>query len=206
MGIVFTNLAWEYRPGDLDALTVFSLQEGVRIRGSGYLWYLTRKRCGSLLLPALLGFTVLGSYAVIAGLLWVGFLGGVLAAVVVLQLGLGSLVLLGAASVPQVLVYVPAGFFFLTVVYRMSERSRLEGAAGRGKYREYLLACTAGMALIFCGVLAECLCKPVYSACGAGRLKKVTKNLQLFFLQDIVAASAEDFDILLKEEEKPRNA
>ena len=89
-----------------------------------------------------------------------GFLGGVLAAVVVLQLGLGSLVLLGAASVPQVLVYVPAGFFFLTVVYRMSERSRLEGAAGRGKYREYLLACTAGMALIFCGVLAECYVNP----------------------------------------------
>ena len=160
VGIVFTNLAWEYRPGDLDALTVFSLQEGLRIRGSGYLWYLTRKRCGSLLLPALLGFTVLGSYAVIAGLLWVGFLGGVLAAVVVLQLGLGGLVLLGAASVPQVLVYVPAGFFFLTVVYRMSERSRLEGAAGRGKYREYLLACTAGMALIFCGVLAECYVNP----------------------------------------------
>ena len=43
VGIVFTNLAWEYRPGDLDALTVFSLQEGVRIRGSGYLWYLTRR-------------------------------------------------------------------------------------------------------------------------------------------------------------------
>ena len=108
----------------------------------------------------ILGFTVLGSYAVIAGLLWVGFLGGVLAAVVVLQLGLGGLVLLGAASVPQVLVYVPAGFFFQTVVYRMSERSRLEGAAGRGKYREYLLACTAGMALIFCGVLAECYVNP----------------------------------------------
>lgn len=75
-GIIFVNLAWKYRTRELEALTLFSLQGSSEIRTEGYLWYLVRERGGMLLAAHALGVTVLGSYAVIAGLLWTGFLGG----------------------------------------------------------------------------------------------------------------------------------
>ena len=159
-GIVFANLAWPYRSHDLDALTAFQMRGEVEVRGTGYLWYLARKRCGLLLPAHVLGLTVLGSYAVMAGLLWTGFLGGILSAIAVLQLGIGGLLLLALSLVPQILIYVPAGLFYLTKVARMSEKSRADGRMGGRSYREYLLSCTAGLALIFCGVLVECYVNP----------------------------------------------
>lgn len=159
-GIIFVNLAWKYRTRELEALTLFSLQGSSEIRTEGYLWYLVRERGGMLLAAHALGVTVLGSYAVIAGLLWTGFLGGTLAAIAVLQLGMKGLAVLVAASVPQIFLYLPAGLFYLGTVYRMSERSRAgEKLSGRG-YREYLMASAAGLALIFCGILLECYVNP----------------------------------------------
>lgn len=159
-GILFVNLAWKYRTGDLEALTLFSIQGGTEIRTDGYLWYLVRERGGILLAAHALGITVLGSYAVIAGLLWTGFLGGTLAAIAVLQLGLRGLAVLVAAAVPQIFLYLPAGLFYLGTVYRMSEKSRAGQKLSGKRYREYLITCLAGLALIFCGVLLECYVNP----------------------------------------------
>ena len=95
----------------------------------GYLWYLTKKRGGTLLVLHALGITVLGKLAIAAGLLWSGFLGGTLAAIAVLQLGAKGLAVLTAAAVPQIFVYLPAGLFYLTSVWRMSARSWAGGKA-----------------------------------------------------------------------------
>ena len=93
-GILFVNLAWRYRTGDLETLTLFTLQGSGTLRMEGYLWYLTKKRGGTLLVLHALGITVLGKLAIAAGLLWSGFLGGTLAAIAVLQLGAKGLAVL----------------------------------------------------------------------------------------------------------------
>lgn len=161
LGIIFVNLVWEHRSRDLEALTVFRIQGDPGVRGSGYLCYLIRRRLGVMLLYPLPGLTALGGYLVLAGLLWTGFLGGVLSAMAVLQLGVRGLLFLSAAVLPQALIYVPASLFYLTAVYRMSEKSRLAGGPERKKYREYFLACGAGMALVLCGVFLECYVNPM---------------------------------------------
>ena len=159
-GILFVNLAWRYRTGDLETLTLFTLQGSGTLRMEGYLWYLTKKRGGTLLVLHALGITVLGKLAIAAGLLWSGFLGGTLAAIAVLQLGAKGLAVLTAAAVPQIFVYLPAGLFYLTAVWRMSARSWAGEKLAEGTYRDYLMTSGAGLALIFCGILLECYVNP----------------------------------------------
>lgn len=159
-GILFVNLAWRYRTGDLETLTLFTLQGSGTLRMEGYLWYLTKKRGGTLLVLHALGITVLGKLAIAAGLLWSGFLGGTLAAIAVLQLGAKGLAVLTAAAVPQIFVYLPAGLFYLTSVWRMSARSWAGEKLAAGTYRDYLMTSGAGLALIFCGILLECYVNP----------------------------------------------
>lgn len=159
-GILFVNLVWKYRARDLEALTLFSIQGGTQIRLEGYLWYLAKKRGGGLLILHALGITILGSYAAAVSLLWMGFLGGILAAIAVLQLGIKGLAVLVAAAVPQIFLYLPAGLFYLSTVWRMSVRIRSGIRLNLPGYREYLMASGAGLALIFCGILLECYVNP----------------------------------------------
>ena len=160
LGILFVNLVWNFRTQDIDTLSLFSVGEGVGIRipAGGYLWYLMQRRMGIAVIYHLLGITVLGTVVVIAGLLWIGFLSGSLAAIAILQLGMKGFAVLTAACVPQVFLYLPAGLFFQTVVYQMSEKSI--GGWNRKLYKKYLLNCLAALAVMFCGVLLECYVNP----------------------------------------------
>lgn len=161
-GIVFTNLVWKYRLQDLEALTAFRFQTNLDTAGTGYLWYLIRKRCGSLLVWHVLGLTAAGSYAAAAGAVWAGFLGGILSAAAILQLGLTGIGLLAAASFPQAVLYAPAGLFYLSRISGMSARCREGIRITRKKYKEYLLACGAGISIILCGVMLEYYVNPYF--------------------------------------------
>ena len=162
LGIIFVNLVWRYRTQDIDTLSLFSTGEGVsvQVHTSGYLWYLVQKRMGMLGVYHLVGVTVLGTVLVIAGLLWMGFLSGALAAIAILQLGLKGFAVLVAACVSQIFLYLPAGLFYLTSVYQMSEKSRGADGLNRKLYKGYLLNCLAPLAVIFCGILLECYVNP----------------------------------------------
>ncbi len=159
-----------------------------------------------MLLYPLPGLTALGGYLVLAGLLWTGFLGGVLSAMAVLQLGVRGLLFLSAAVLPQALIYVPASLFYLTAVYRMSEKSRLAGGPERKKYREYFLACGSrdgpGPLRRFSGML----CKSHGTALGFRALKKCYKKLTIIFFTTCSARAVRSADILLKTVETSEKA
>lgn len=161
-GIIFVNLVWRFRTQDIETLSLFSTGEAYEAAAPlpGYLWYLMQKRLGILLVWHLAGITVLGIYLVAAGLLWTGFLGGTLAAVAVLQLGIRGLAVLAAAFLPQIFLYVPAGLAYLTCVWQMSEKSRSGGKLTGKSYKSYLLGCLAPLAVFVCGILTECYVNP----------------------------------------------
>ena len=162
LGIVFVNLVWRFRTQDIETLSLFSSGEGGRTAAPlpGYLWYLTQKRMGIMLVWHLTGITILGTFLVAAGLLWTGFLCGTLSAIAVLQLGLRGIAVLTAAFLPQIFLYVPAGLWYLTCVWQMSEKSREGGRLNGRLYKGFLLSCLAPLAVFFCGILVECYVNP----------------------------------------------
>ena len=162
LGILFVNMVWNCRTQDIDTLSLFSAGEGgsLQIRTRGYLWYLVQKRTGILWLYHFAGITRLGTAAVIAGLLWLGFLSGTLASIAILQLGLKGFAVITASCVPQVFIYIPAGLYYLTAVYQMSEKSLGMDGVIKKLYKGYLLRCLAALAAVFCGILLECYVNP----------------------------------------------
>lgn len=162
LGIVFANLSWRCRAGEGSLFSMALMEEaGSRPPELGnYFRYLLRKRSGLGVIWGGLGFTMLGIPAVTAGLLWLGFLGGALSTMGILQAGLeGFLVVLGGI-IPQAVFCLPGLFFFLAVVYRMSERRWRRERLETQDYGGYLLWCLLAFLAFMLGSGLESLAGP----------------------------------------------
>ena len=113
--------------------------------------------------------------------------------------------MLTAAAVPQIFVYLPAGLFYLTAVWRMSARSWAGEKLAAGTYRDYLMTSGAGLALIFCGILLECYVNPHVLEAVLG-IKKSYKKFTNKILTRCGRAKDRVSDMLLNTGKNPGNA
>ena len=163
-GILFANVAWNFRRSAVTALNLLSVGSAGSIANSdtSYLRYLAGIRMRAPILLMISGVTACGMIAVYLGLLWYGFLGGLLCSAALLQLGVsGMLKLLFSLLVP-VGCYVPVTIILLNQVFQMSERSGRKEVLNIREYGRYLLICLVLLAAYGIGILAECYVNPVF--------------------------------------------
>ena len=204
-GILFVNLAWRYRTGDLETLTLFTLQGSGTLRMEGYLWYLTKKRGGTLLVLHALGITVLGKLAIAAGLLWSGFLGGTLAAIAVLQLGAKGLAVLTAAGAAD--FCVSPGRAFLSYCRLADVCPQLGGGkACRGNLPGLSYDFRSRTGSDFLRDSSGMLCEPSCAGGGPGNLRKSYKKFTNKILTRCGRAKDRVSDMLLNTGKNPGNA
>ena len=162
LGIVFANLSWRYREeeGGLFSLALLKGMGEQQPDLWNYFRYLVRQRAGIGLVYGGLGMTVLGVPAVTAGLLWLGFLGGALCTMGILQAGLQGFGAVLGGVVPQLVFGLPGLFLFLAVVYQMSERNMKRERLNGRDYVSYLLGCILGLLIFLLGTGVESLVGP----------------------------------------------
>lgn len=162
-GILFANVAWNIRPSAITGLNLLSAGTWITADGSvkDYLKYLVGVRMKAPVMLMILGFTSFGMAAVYLGLLWYGFLGGLLCSAALLQLGLrGMLKLFGCLLLPMVF-YVPAIALLLNQAFVMSEKSSRKEVEKLGEYGRYLVLCILLLAVFGLGILVECYVNPL---------------------------------------------
>lgn len=162
-GILFANVAWNVRQSAITGLNLLSAGTWAGVDGSAkdYMRYLGSVRLKAPVLLMVLGLTSCGMAAVYLGLLWYGFLGGLLCSAALLQLGLsGMLKLFGCLLLPMIF-YVPAAAVLLTQAYMMSEKSSRKEVEGMKEYGRYLLSCFLILAAFGVGILVECYVNPL---------------------------------------------
>lgn len=162
-GIIFANVAWNIRQSAITGLNLLSAGTWVTVDGDvkDYLSYLLGVRLKAPVLLMVLGLTSCGMAAVYLGLLWYGFLGGMLCSAALLQLGLGGMLkLFGCLFLPMV-CYVPAAAVLLNQAFLMSEKSSRKEVEGAKEYGRYLLTCLLVLAAFGVGILVECYVNPL---------------------------------------------
>ena len=162
LGIVFANLSWRYREEE-GGLFSLALLEGIGEQHPdfwNYFRYLIRQRAGIGVVYGGLGMTVLGVPAVMAGLLWLGFLGGALCTMGILQAGLQGFVTILGGIIPQLVVVLPGLFLFLAVVYQMSEKNMKKMKLSGRDYGSYLMWCSLGLLVFLLGTGLESFVTP----------------------------------------------
>lgn len=161
-GIIFGNVAWSIRPGAITGLNILNAGNWMKINGSikNYFRYLTGVRLRAPVLLMILGFTACGMAAVYLGLIWYGFLAGLLCSAALLQLGImGMLKLFGSLLLPLV-CYLPGMAILFNQAFLMSEKSSRKSVGGMKEYGRYLLSCVLILLLIAVGILVECYVNP----------------------------------------------
>ncbi|WP_230397785.1 stage II sporulation protein M [Novisyntrophococcus fermenticellae] len=162
-GILFANVAWNIRPSAITGLNLLSAGTWITVDGSvkDYLKYLAGVRMKAPVMLMILGLTSFGMAAVYLGLLWYGFLGGLLCSAALLQLGLrGMLKLFGCLLLPMIF-YVPAIALLLNQAFMMSEKSSRKEVENMGEYGRYLMLCILILAIFGLGILVECYVNPL---------------------------------------------
>lgn len=173
LGILYTNLLGrEY----MDSSSLFgsyylNSYQYIEVVSSDLFWFILQKRIMPMVIVWVLGVTALGQAAVIGVLAWVGFSGGMLVSMAVMQFGFKGLLLCLGGLFPQYLIYVPAVFLLLHKVYAMSKSyAREKAEAGAGQLLlPYALSLIFILLFLLLGVILESYVNPSI-------LKLVLKN------------------------------
>ena len=115
-GILYTNLVSKDYVASLGIFSDYFLNQYIQtdLAGSSYIWYLIKVRVAPILGVLLLGATRIRKPAVVAFLIWTGFLFGMGFTSATLQLGVKGIALCVAAFFPQGVFYV-AGYAILLI-------------------------------------------------------------------------------------------
>ena len=115
-GILYTNLVSKDYVASLGIFSDYFLNQYIQtdLAGSSYIWYLIKVRVAPILGVLLLGATRIRKPAVVAFLIWTGFLCGMVFTSATLQLGVKGIALCVAAFFPQGVFYV-AGYAILLI-------------------------------------------------------------------------------------------
>lgn len=148
----------------MTALNLLSVGSAGSIANSdtSYFRYLAGIRMRAPILLMISGVTACGMIAVYLGLLWYGFLGGLLCSAALLQLGVSGMLKLFFSLLVPGGCYVPVTIILLNQVFQMSERSSKKEALNIRDYGRYLLICLVLLAAYGIGILAECYVNPVF--------------------------------------------
>lgn len=169
IGILYTNFIgsqYSSHSGIFSSYYLSSYQY-IEVVSSELFWFVLQKRLLPVLVIWVMGITVIGSAVVWGVLLWVGFSGGMLVSMAVMQFGFKGLLLTLGGLFPQYLIYVPAMFLFLHKVYAMSkslygDKSKAEQAAQNAKSAVFPYALSLLFILIamLLGVILESYVNP----------------------------------------------
>ena len=137
-GIIFANLAYPYHTSEAEAMAVYVVQQlkSAETSYENYVWHLLWFRGERILFIMLGGVTAMASWFAVIVMIIIGILFGCLSSLMILQFGLQGFLLLIVGLLPQILVYIPATWILLAVIYHMKGKI-LKGS--QEKRKEYLI-------------------------------------------------------------------
>lgn len=162
LGTVLPNLAWklEWKQKAISSVYLLGTVSSQRVSGIEYLTEVLRIRGSFLALAVLCGFSVFGLPLAVAAVVGTGMEMGAVLAVSILQFGLaGGAVGLGL-MLPQMLVYIPATFFLMALIYSQSLEMWKNQGLFPQKISRYIIGAGAGMVLYLAGILLEVYVNP----------------------------------------------
>lgn len=162
IGILVPNIMWKAEWHQRTAASIYLLGTFAdkAKEGNSYLWEVLRMRGSFFVLSVLCGLSVFGVPLAVLGVLLLGAEMGMILTLSILQFGLAG----GAVGVclflPQYLLYLPAFFFLMSLVYVQSRDIwRNRGLFPQKVHRYFLASFGAGMVYLG-GILLEVYCNP----------------------------------------------
>lgn len=142
----------------------FSKYQQIEFASDELFWYIWRSRWSVTAVLWLTGLTVLGTAAVYIFLFWIGMALGVTVTTAAVKLGFMGVLLCVASGLPQFVLYIPAGCWFLKKVQEMSVGQ--EGGRawhnGKSQTRFYALVGLVACLLTLLGVFLEAYVNPMF--------------------------------------------
>ena len=135
-GVLCSNFLRNYAGYQTSLLGVYLADRAAgSISGSGIFLRLFEKRGVWFLLYMVSGVTPFGIPLVLGGLLWLGFLGGNLMTVFLMEYGIRGIGAALACFFPQGLFYVPSVLLFFFFIVQMSQKYWGKGIRVKADYR-----------------------------------------------------------------------
>ena len=153
-GIIFANLAYPHHTGETETMAIYVMQQlkGAEISSNNYFWHLLRFRGEKILLVMFGGMTTMAPWFSIVLMVVLGILFGSLSSLMILQCGIQGFLLLIVGLLPQILVYIPATWIMLAVIYHMKGKILKRSQDTRKEYLVWMIICMAGYLL---GIVLE---------------------------------------------------
>lgn len=121
----------------------------------------THKDPGSLfILSVLCGFSIFGVPLAVAGMLFLGFLIGTVAAMSILQFGFAGGLIGAGLLLPQYLFYIPVWMYLMAQVWELSLGIWRNKGLFPGRCRRYLISAGIALLVYAAGILTECYINP----------------------------------------------
>ncbi len=162
IGVLIPNTIWRLEWHQKTAASIYLLGTFAdkSMEGNRYLWHVLRVRGGYFLLTVLCGFSVFGVPLAVLGILFLGLEIGMILTLSILQFGLAG----GAVGVclflPQYLLYLPAIFFLMSLVYGQSVEIWKNRGIFPQRIRKYMLGVFLTGLAYAGGILLEVYCNP----------------------------------------------
>lgn len=119
-----------------------------------YAFFLLREKGVFAAVCIIAGLAGAGEIMAVLSALWLGFLGGALATVFLLQAGLEGFLFGMAGILSQLLFYIPAVILFLLIMGKQ-RRMMPEGTMSRSEVKNLLCICLIFLSVMILGILVE---------------------------------------------------
>lgn len=118
-GIIFANLVYPHRTGEMETMAVYIMQQlkDGEISSPDYFGYLLRFRGKRIFGFMILSLSAIAPWMSVCAMIWMGVLFGTLSSLIILQFGLQGFLLLIVGLLPQILLYVPVTWLMMAVIY-----------------------------------------------------------------------------------------
>lgn len=156
MGIILINILGRGYLSEAGILSEYFLSQYkyMEINALDLFFYIMEKRIKWEVIVWVLGYTAIGVPCAVAFILWFGFAAGVLLSISVLKMGGAGILFCLAATLPQMLIYIPVWFMLIYNVYKKRER---KGSANWS----YALVGVGALLFTGVGVLVESYINPL---------------------------------------------
>lgn len=161
-GNLMPNILWKikWQQKTLASIYFLSIFATGNISGTEYLKELIKIRGSLFILSVLCGFSIFGVPLAVAGMLFLGFLIGAVAAMSILQFGFAGGLIGAGLLLPQYLFYIPVWMYLMEQVWELSLGIWRNKGLFPGRCRRYLISAGIALLVYAAGILTECYINP----------------------------------------------